>query len=147
MRRKLIFIAAGLLVLLVVGAIALPMLVDVNQYRELIQTEAEKAIGRKVTLGEMSLSLFPTFGISVAPIEVQDLVTARSVTVGARLWPLIFGGAIEVSKVVIASPEVTLARRADGTWSVSDLVGSQTPASGAEPSEPAARAATCRSAS
>ena len=134
MRRTLIFIAAGLLVLLVGGAIALPMIVDVNQYRELIQTEAEKAIGRRVTLGEMSLSLFPTFGISVAPIEVQDLVTAKSVTVGARLWPLIFGGEIVVSTVVIESPEVMLTRRADGTWSATDLAG--TPAAGDEPAEP-----------
>lgn len=138
MRRTLIFIAAGLLVLLVVGAIAVTMLVDVNQYRGLIQTEAEKAIGRKVTLGAMSLSLFPTFGISVAPIEIQDLVTADSVTVGARLWPLIFGGEIVVSKVVIVSPEVTLARRADGTWNVTEIAGPpQTAANDAgQPSTP-----------
>lgn len=125
--------AAGLLVLLVGGALALPLILDVNQYRGLIQTEAEKAVGRKVTLGEMSLSYIP-FGISVSPIEVQDLVTARSVTVGARLMPLL-SGEVAVSKVVIEAPVVSLVRRADGTWSVADLAtGSTAPKADAEPS-------------
>jgi len=141
MRRTLIFIAAGLLLLIVGAVLALPLLLDVNQYRGLIQAEAEKAIGRKVTLGEMSLSLLP-FGISVSPIDVQDLVSAESVTVGARLMPLVFGGTIEVSKVVIESPEVTLARRADGTWSVSDLGGAQPAATDEADEEAPARTIT-----
>ena len=134
MRRTLLYIAAGLLVLLVGGALALPLLVDVNQYRDLIQTEAEKAIGRKVTLGEISLSILPTFGVGVAPVEVEDLVKAESLTVGARLWPLIFGGEIVVSKVVIDAPHIQLARRADGSWSIADLAaGNAAAGQGGEP--------------
>ncbi|MFQ5744513.1 MAG: AsmA family protein [Acidobacteriota bacterium] len=117
-RRRLIFGTLLLfLVVLVGGALTLPLIVDVNRYRGLIQTEAEKVLGRKVSLGEMSLTLVPTLGVKVAPIEVEDLVRAESLTVGARLMPLLFGGDIQVTKLVVRRPEFRVARSADGRWS------------------------------
>jgi len=119
--RRLAIAAAVLAALVVAAALLLPVLVDVNQYRGLIQTEAEKALGRPVTLGRMSMSLFPAFGIKVEEPAVAGLLTARSLTVGARLWPLIFGGTIELSRVILDHPEITITRKADGSWDVEDL--------------------------
>ncbi|MBI2468707.1 MAG: hypothetical protein HYV62_12990 [Candidatus Rokubacteria bacterium] len=83
-----IAIAVGVAgVLVAVGLLALPALVDVNQYRGLIQSQAEQALGRRVTLGRMSLSVFPSFGIKVDEPEVKGALRARSLTVVARLLP------------------------------------------------------------
>src|SRR2546425_5176277 len=63
-RRSLII--AGVVIVLAAGvALALPLIVDVNSYRGLIQSKAEQALGRKVTLGTITLSVVPTFGIKV----------------------------------------------------------------------------------
>ncbi len=119
--RRLAIAGGVVAALIVILALLLPVLVDVNQYRGLIQSEAEKALGRPVTLGEMSLTLFPAFGIKVQNPEVKGLLTARSLTVGARLWPLVFGGTIELNRVVLEHPEITVTKKADGSWDVQEL--------------------------
>src|SRR5262245_56520816 len=129
--RAKIAIAVGAIVLLVlVAALALPLLLDVNQYRELIQRKAEGAIGRRVTLGHMSLSVFPSAGIRIEQPEVEGLLAARSLTVGVRLLPLITGGGIQLRKVVLERPEVTLSRGADGAWSLPSQAGTGAPSGG-----------------
>lgn len=127
-RRRLILGALAVLLVLVVGiALALPFLVDVNRYRGLIQDQAQQALGRKVSLGEMSLTILPTFGIKVTPFEVEGLVKADTVTVGAHLLPLLMGGDIEISKVILRRPEIILVRAGDGSWNFQGLVPSEAP--------------------
>lgn len=103
-----IAIAVGVAgVLVAVGLLALPALVDVNQYRGLIQSQAQQALGRRVTLGRMSLSVFPSFGIKVDEAEVKGLLRARSLTVVARLLPVVFSGRVELSRFALERPEIT----------------------------------------
>lgn len=116
-------IALGLVGLALAAAIVLPLVVDANRYRGLIQTKAEEALGRKVTLGPMALSVLPTFGIKVDALEVEGLLRARSLTVGVRLLPLLFGGSVDVSKLVLTGPEITAARGADGRWNFESATG------------------------
>ena len=122
-RKRALIVVAALGALLFAATLALPYLVDVNKYRGLIQAKAEQSLGRKVTLGTMSLSLLPTFGIRVNDLEVQDLMRARRLTVGVRLLPLVFGGAVDVRKVILDQPEITVARDHAGKWSF-DGIGS-----------------------
>ena len=57
--RKLGIVAAIIVVLLVAAALIVPHLVDINQYHGQIQSQLEKKLGRQVSLGNMSLSMFP----------------------------------------------------------------------------------------
>lgn len=107
---------AGLLVILT--ALLLPVLIDINSYRGLIQERAEAALGRKVTLGPMSLSVLPRLGIAIQDPEVEGLLRAESLIVGVRLMPLLLSGTIDVRKVVLERPEVTLARDSQGAWNL-----------------------------
>ena len=115
-------VALGLLLLLL-----LPLFIDANDYREIIEAKAEELLGREVRLGDIKLSVFP-LGVKVADVAVEalpeegggDLLSARSMHVGARLGPLL-GGRLEVTRVVIDGPSIILERGTDGTWNVQRL--------------------------
>ena len=50
-------IVAVVVVVLIVAAIALPFLVNVNSFRPQIESRLSDALGRPVTVGNLSLSL------------------------------------------------------------------------------------------
>src|SRR5580704_4974678 len=57
--RKLVIVVIVLVVIIVGALLALPHLIDVNQYRGQIQTELQQRLNRPVQLGELSLGVFP----------------------------------------------------------------------------------------
>ncbi len=127
--RKLWIGIAVLLVLIVAAALALPALVDVNRYRATIEQHARQTLGREVRLGEMKLSLWPVFGVRVDDLAVGalpeegsgDLLSAKSLRVGARLLPLL-RKRLEVTSLVVQAPRLRLERGADGGWNVERLL-------------------------
>jgi uncharacterized protein involved in outer membrane biogenesis len=146
--RKL-WIALGVaVVLVVVVLLVLPLLIDVNRYRDVIESRAEDVLGREVRLGEMRLSLLPSIAVSVDDLAVGalpeegegDLLKARRLRVGARLFPLL-GGRLEVTSATIEGPELTLVRGADGSWNVQRLIATDAEAT-EEPDETSGDAAT-----
>ena len=71
MRRSLIVVLA-IVVLVIIGVLALPALLNVNKYKPRIQAELEKKLGRSVTLGELHLRLFP-FSIKVDGLTIRRI--------------------------------------------------------------------------
>ena len=126
--RRLLIAVAVLFTLALIAVLALPALVDVNRYRGTIEAKAEEALGRDVRLGEMRLSVLP-LGVTVQEIAIGaleeegggDLLTARSLRVGARLGALL-QKRLEVTSLVLEGPELTLERGPDGNWNVQRLV-------------------------
>jgi AsmA protein len=116
----------GLLVVLV----ALPFLINVNRFRPKIESEVTNALGRPVTLGNLSLSIL-TGTVGVDNINIADdpafskspFITAKSVKVGVQLMPLIFSKQLNVTGIVLDEPQITLLKSASGTWNVSSLGG------------------------
>lgn len=108
--------------------VALPFVVDVNRYRELIERRAEETLGRDVRLGTMRLSLLP-LGVRVDDVALAalpaegggDLLKIDRVRVGARLMPLL-AKRLEVTGIVLDRLAMTLERGADGRWNVERLV-------------------------
>jgi AsmA protein len=133
--RKIIYIVGGLVVILLLAAVILPFVINVNQFRPQIEAAADSALNRKVTIGDISLSLF-SGGVSMADISVSDdpafgtgpFLTAKSVSVSVEMSPLIFSRALHVTGLTINDPEVTLIRASNGNWNFSTLG-----ASGAKP--------------
>jgi Uncharacterized protein involved in outer membrane biogenesis len=63
---KLIKILVGLVLMIVVAAIALPMVIDPNDYREEIQAAVKDKTGRDLAInGDLSLSVFPWIGVGI----------------------------------------------------------------------------------
>src|ERR1700681_715443 len=113
-KLRLILIIVGVLVLLLVIA---PFLIPVNQFRPTIEQKASAALGRKVEVGNLTLSLF-SGALGADNLSIADdpkfsnspFLTAKSVKVGVELMPLIFSKALNVTDVVIDSPQVSLIR-------------------------------------
>ena len=140
---KIILVVVGVLTVLV---LMLPFLISVNQFRPTIEEKASAALGRKVQLGNISLSLL-SGSLSAENLSIGDdpkfspspFLTAKSLNVGVEIMPLIFSKTLNVTGVTIAGPQVILLRNAAGQWNYSSL-GSSAAKSQAQQA-PAARSA------
>ena len=120
--------ALALLVICLCGWFALPYLVDVNQYRGLIQNQLRDGLRREVALGPMELSVLPLsirirdFSISEDPAVASKLpfATAKEVRVRLGLMALL-RREIAISSVALNSPSIEIIRKADGLWNFSTL--------------------------
>jgi len=143
MKRTLRIVGIVVAVLVVI-LIALPFIVNVNSFRPKIESEMSSALGRPVTLGDLSLSIL-SGGVKVENIAIADdptfskapFVTAKSLRVGVELMPLIFSKQLNVTGITLEQPEITLLKAANGTWNFSSLGG----AAAKKASEPTANEA------
>lgn len=127
MRRTLRVILVIVVVLVVVVLVA-PFLIPVNQFRPTIEEKASAALGRKVDVGNLSLSLF-TGSLAADNLSIADdpkfskspFLTAKSIKVGVELVPLILHKDLNITNVVIDGPEVTLLRNPGGEWNYSSF--------------------------
>jgi AsmA protein len=116
---------------LLVLAIALPFLVNVNSFRPQIESRLSTALGRQVRVGNLSLSLL-SGGVGADQLSIADdpkfsnapFIKAKSLKVGVELMPLIFSKQLNVTEIVINDPEIALLRNQAGVWNFSSL-GSQ----------------------
>ncbi len=127
-------VLSALAVLFLIFPLAAFFLIDVEDFRGLIENRLEKTLGRDVRLGEMELSIWPVFGVrlgdvALAALEEEgggDLITAQSLRVGAKLGPLL-SGQLEVTSLLVEEPSLRLERDAAGTWNMERLVVSSPP--------------------
>src|SRR6185312_17039293 len=116
-----------------VTLIALPFLINVNSLRPKIQSEASSALGRQVTVGNLSLSIL-SGSVGGENIAIADdpafskswFITAKSLKVGVELMPLIFSKQLKVTEIALNEPQITLLKATNGTWNFSSL-GTGTP--------------------
>jgi AsmA protein len=145
MKNRWLRIAAIVVAVLVVIILVLPLLINVNSYRPKIESEASSALGRQVTIGNLSLSLL-TGSVEAADVAIADdpafskspFVTAKSLKIGVELMPLIFSKEIKITEISLQQPQITLLRAANGTWNYSTLGG----ASAGKTAEPKSGQAT-----
>lgn len=150
-KLRVVLIILGVLILLVLVA---PFLIPVNQFRPTIEEKATAALGRKVQVGNLSLSLLGG-SLSAENLSIGDdpqfssapFLTAKSLKVGVEMIPLIFSKTVNVTDITIDSPQVTLVRNPSGQWNYSSLGGSSAKPSSAAtptPTPPAGSTATPR---
>ena len=128
--KKLLIIVASVVVLLLIIALVLPSIIDVNQYRPMLETDLTAAMGRTVQIGNIHLSIL-SGGASVDDLAIADdpafshgsFLTAKELTVGVNLLPLIFSKKLEVRSFKVTDPQVTLLRTPSGAWNYSSLGG------------------------
>ncbi|MGZ4871029.1 MAG: AsmA family protein, partial [Candidatus Angelobacter sp.] len=126
--RKLGIASAVIVVLLVAAAFIVPHLIDVNQYHGQIQSQLERRLGRKVTLGKMGLRLFPpAFDVENTTIAEDSLfasdrpfATADKLAVSVKFWPLL-RKQLEVNSLELVHPHIELVRNAQGVWNFATL--------------------------
>jgi AsmA protein len=136
--KRILKIGAIVVAILVVILIALPFIINVNSFRPRIEASASDALGRKVSVGNLSLSILTgsvtADNISIAEdpaFGTQPFVTAKSLKVGVEIWPLITSKQLNVTEITLEEPQITLLKNAANKWNFSSLGGNATKASSA----------------
>jgi uncharacterized protein involved in outer membrane biogenesis len=144
-------VVAAIVLLLLLGIVFLPRLVDVNRYAPLLAAQIETLTGRKATFGPIALKILPAPAVRVAPVAIaegagypgRDFVRVEAIDVRLRLWPL-FRGKVEFGSILVERPTVTVIRDRQGHWNFADLLEraealkKQAGAPGAPPASPGA---------
>jgi AsmA protein len=136
--KKVLIAGASLLGVLVVVAIGLWLFFDANRFRPILEEKLSAALGRKVTAGHIRLALL-SGGMSVDDLAIADdpafsaqpFVTAKAVTVGVDLMPLLLSHSLRVESFRLEQPRVVLLRAGSGTWNFSRLGAASPGATGA----------------
>jgi len=135
MSKWLKWIAITVVVVLLILVI-LPFVIPVNKFRPTIEAKASEALGRKVQLGDLSLSILGG-SLGIDDLSVSDdpkfssspFLTARKVKVGVELIPLIFSQQLNVTEVRIVEPQVTMLKDPSGRWNFSSIGGNKSASS------------------
>jgi AsmA protein len=128
MVRKLIYTIGGIIVFLVLLVLILPFVIDANKFRPQIESAANSALNRKVSIGNIRLALF-SGGVAIDDISISDdpafgsgaFLTAKSVAVSVEILPLIFSRQLHVNGVTIDQPHITLLHSPSGVWNFSNI--------------------------
>jgi AsmA protein len=127
MKRLLKWIAIVVAIIIVL-ILVLPFVINVNDFRPRIESELTNALGRKVTVGNLSLSLW-SGSLAADNIEIADdpafgnapFVKAESLNVGVNIIPLIFSKTLDIRDITLTRPQVALLRKPDGKWNFSTI--------------------------
>src|ERR1019366_3418265 len=126
---KTVLKVAGIVVaVLIVAAIAIPFLVNVNSFRPQIESNLSSALGRPVKVGNLSLSIL-SGSVEADQLSIADdpkfgsapFIQAKSLQVGVELMPFIFSKQLNVTRLLIDRPEIALLRNREGVWNFSSL--------------------------
>ena len=140
MKTKLLIAGSAIAGLLVVVVLGLWLFLDANQFRPQLESAMGGALGRKVSIGNITIALL-SGGMAIEGLSIADdpafstapFVTAKAVTVGVDLMPLIFSRSLHVESFRLEDPQVVLLNSASGQWNFSGL-GLQGGASSSAPS-------------
>lgn len=133
MKRALKIVGIVIAVLIVI-IIILPFVINVNTFRPRIEAELTNALGRKVTVGNLSLLLI-TGSLGADNIAIADdpsfsntpFIQAQKLNVGVEILPLIISKTLHITDLTLSQPQVSLIRDKSGKWNFSTL-GSAAPA-------------------
>lgn len=133
---------------LIVVILVLPFVVNVNDYRPRIESELTNALGRNVTVGNLSLSLW-SGSLAADNIAIADdpsfssspFIKAQTLNVGVEIVPLVLSKTLHITELTLSQPQVNLLRDRAGKWNFSNIgTASPTKKTGATPPTSAGQA-------
>lgn len=130
---KLIKIIAALVILLVIAAVAIPLLIDPNDYRDEIVAAVEENTGRKLQIdGELGLSVFPWVGVDIGELSLgnaagfgeKPFAAIKEATIRIKLLPLL-SKEIVADTIILDGLQLNLAKNKAGVSNWDDLAGGE----------------------
>jgi AsmA protein len=126
--KKLWIILGSIIALVIIVILAVPFLVNAEKFRPMVESKAKDALGRQVAIGNMEVSLFKG-GVVLNDVTVADdpafsknpFLTAKSLTVGVEMMPLITKQDVRVTSVVLDEPQINLVHNNAGKWNFDSL--------------------------
>jgi AsmA protein len=129
--KLLLGIIGSLIALLIIAAIAIPLFIDPNDFRDEINAQVSERTGRTLKIeGELGLSIFPWLGIDTGAIELGNakgfgdspFARIESSQIRVKLLPLL-KKELEMDTLVLKGLNLNLQRRKNGQDNWSDLGG------------------------
>ncbi|MDB5392951.1 MAG: hypothetical protein JWM91_457 [Rhodospirillales bacterium] len=120
--RKLLIGLGVVVAVLIVLAVAVPLIIPATVYRDQIVTAVQSATGRQLHItGPVKLTLLPNLAIEANDVAfdnmpggtAKEMVTLAKLQVGMRLFPLI-GGNVQIDRFVMTDPVIHLEVGKDG---------------------------------
>jgi hypothetical protein len=130
---KWISISVGILVgLLIVGAIAFPLIFPLEKIKDIATEKISQTINRKVTIEKVSFNIFK--GISLEKLTISNrvgfakkpFVSADAIVLRYAFWPL-FQGQLLVKELRLEKPEILIEKSAAGVYNFSDMTKKRKP--------------------
>lgn len=128
MSRRWVRVLVAVAILLAAAVLIVPLFVNADAFRPELESQMSSALGRKVTLGHLSFSLWSgsvvADNVAIADdpaFSTNPFFQAKSLKIGVEVAPLLFHRQLHVTKFVAESPEVDLISGKNGTWNYSSL--------------------------
>lgn len=128
MQRRWVKIVAAVAALFVLAIVLVPFLVNADTFRPMLQDQLSSALGRRVTLGHLSLSLFSgslvAENISIADDPAYSsapFLQAKALRIGIEVAPFLFHRQLRVRNLTIESPSIQLIHAQTGAWNFSSI--------------------------
>jgi|GEM_PF-708411 len=127
--KKIGIVLAILLILVLLGAVLAPFLIDLNEYKDTILSKVKPYIPREVDFEHIELTVLSGFGAELRGLRVADnpafsegdFLQLEGLQVRVMLLPLL-KRQIKVKRIILKRPVIRLARNAEGESNFSDLV-------------------------
>lgn len=118
------------LAVLILAVVSLPFLIDVNQFKPRLESALSTALNREVKLGNLKLSIL-SGEVTADDLSVSEdqafgkpaFIQAKSLRVGAEIWPFLISRKLVVTYLTIDQPEIALVQAPSGNWNFSSLGG------------------------
>jgi AsmA protein len=125
--RKLVIALGVIVVLLAIAAGVILHSFDAERVRGIISADLQNALGRKVTLGDLRLGLFPP-SLYVQDAQIAEALgfkdpvfsSAQTFKMRVRLLPLLHNR-VEVPSIELVQPVIHLVKNAKGEWNFASL--------------------------
>lgn len=106
----------------------LPLLVNANQFRPAVESQLSKTLGRTVTIGDLKLALMAG-GVTASDLAIADdpaysrqpFLRAKQLHLGVEWRPLLTARKLNVTELVLDSPDIELVESESGRWNYSSL--------------------------
>lgn len=117
------------LALVIIAAIAIPLFIDLNDYKPYLASKVKEAIGRELTIaGDIKVSVFPWLGTQLSDITLSNapgfgpepFATFKSVDVKVKLVPLL-SKKVEIATIVLDGLTLNMAKSKTGVGNWQDL--------------------------
>ena len=119
-----------IIILVIAGLIALPFIVDPNDYKQEISSQVEKATGRTLTLdGDIKLSVFPWIALELGPLSLSNaagfkadsFAKVQTTEIRIKLMPLL-KKQLEMDTIILDGLALNLEKNKTGKTNWDDLV-------------------------
>ena len=104
----------------------------IEENKEYIISQVEKAVGREVTVNNIRLNLLGGLGLNLTDLKIKDdphyysgnFIETSSLIVNVRLLPLLFKD-VQVKKIILKDPVIIIIKDKNGNYNFSTLAKSE----------------------